>query len=153
MNDDVDRLMAVMSAGFDPFWGEAWNRRQVEDALRSGNTHYFLASPNGEPPADDEIAAGFSLSRTGFEEEELLLLAVIPEYRNRGLGRALLNSLKMAARMRGAKRLLLEMRKGNPAGSLYRDFGFQVIGERAEYYRTSDGQRIDAVTFACDITR
>jgi ribosomal-protein-alanine N-acetyltransferase len=153
MTDDIDRLMAIMSAGFDPFWGEAWSRRQVEDALRLGNTHYFLISPGGKMLVDDDMAAGFSLSRTGFEEEELLLLAVMPEYRNRGLGRSLLNSLKSAARERGAQRLLLEMRKGNPAESLYRDFGFRMIGERPDYYRTSDGQRIDAITFACDVTR
>jgi ribosomal-protein-alanine N-acetyltransferase len=153
MNDDIDRLMAIMSAAFDPAWGEAWNRRQVEDALKYGNTHYFLISPDGHRVAEDEHAAGFSLSRTGFEEEELLLLAVLPEYRCKGLGRSILDSLCGSARERGAKRLLLEMRKGNPAESLYRDFGFYQIGERPDYYRTSDGQRIDAMTFACDIMR
>lgn len=153
MNDDIDRLMAIMSVAFEPVWGEAWNRRQVEDALKFGNTHYFLISPQGERATDGETAAGFSLSRTGFEEEELLLLAVVPEHRGKGLGKSILDSLSIAARSRGAKRLLLEMRKGNPAESLYRDFGFYVIGQRPEYYRTSDGQRIDAITFACDIDR
>ncbi|CCA92808.1 MULTISPECIES: GNAT family N-acetyltransferase [unclassified Novosphingobium] len=153
MNDDIDRLMAVMSAGFDPIWGEAWNRRQVEDAIAFGFTHYFLISPEGKASPEGEVVAGFSLSRTGFEEEELLLLAVRPEYRRRGLGRIMLNSLRESARERGAKRLLLEMRRGNPAESLYRDFGFGVIGERPDYYRTADGQRIDAITFACDISR
>jgi ribosomal-protein-alanine N-acetyltransferase len=151
MNDDIDRLMAVMTAAFDPVWGEAWSRRQVEDALRFGNTHYFLISPHGKQAGDGETAAGFSLSRTGFEEEELLLFAVLPEYRKQGLGRSMLEALEAAAFERGAKRLLLEMRKGNPAESLYRDFGFYIIGERADYYLTSDGRRINAITFACDI--
>ena len=151
MNDDIDRLMAVMSAAFDPLWGEAWTRRQVEDALTFGKTHYFLISPRGDCATGDEQAAGYFLSRTGFEEEELLLLAVLPEYRERGLGRSLLDSLRNSASKRGAKRLLLEMRRGNPAESLYRDFGFYIIGERPDYYRTSGGERIDAITFACDI--
>ena len=30
--DDLDRLMAVMNTAFDPTFGEAWTRRQVEDA-------------------------------------------------------------------------------------------------------------------------
>lgn len=153
MNDEVDQLMAVMSAAFDPFWGEAWNRRQVEDALKLGNTHYFLISPDGERATNERGAVGFFLSRTGFEEEELLLLGVVPEYRNMGLGRSLLDFLRHSARKRGAKRLLLEMRRGNPAESLYRTFGFYVIGERPDYYRTSDGGRVDAITFACDIDR
>ena len=68
--DDIDRIMAVMVAAFDPEYGEAWNRRQVEDALLLGNCHYLLIGENGEAPPPHEPAAGFSLSRHGFEEEE-----------------------------------------------------------------------------------
>ena len=151
MIDDLDRIMSVMETAFDPNWGEAWNRRQVDDALTLGNCHYFLISPAGTPVRDDDEAAGFFLSRTGFEEEELLLLAVKPQYRRLGLGRAILDALRQSASKRGAKRLLLEMRRGNPAQSLYSDFGFYSIGERKDYYRTQNGERIDALTFACDI--
>jgi ribosomal-protein-alanine N-acetyltransferase len=150
MTDDVDKIMAVMASAFDPVYGEAWNRRQVEDALRFGTCHYSLIAIPGEA-ADIESAAGFFLSRTGFEEEELLLLAVDPQYRGRGLARTLLEELRIDAASRGAARLLLEMRKGNPAETLYRNFGFYSIGERREYYRTPNGQRLDAITFACDI--
>jgi [ribosomal protein S18]-alanine N-acetyltransferase len=151
MIDDIDRIMAVMQTAFDPAWGEAWNRRQVEDALALGNCHYFLISPQGLPVGEDEDAAGFSLSRTGYEEEELLLLGVAPEYRRKKLGRIMLDALQLAATSRGAKRLLLEMRKGNPAEFLYSGFGFYPIGERKDYYRLPNGERIDAITFACDI--
>lgn len=151
MIDDIDRIMAVMSAAFDPVYGEAWNRRQVEDALRFGNSHYQLLCSEARAPLEAEPAAGFFLSRTGFEEEELLLLAVMPEYRGRGIGRALLDRLRADAAARGARRLLLEMRKGNKAEILYRNFGFAPIGERREYYRTPGGERLDAITFSCDI--
>ncbi|MPS69149.1 MULTISPECIES: GNAT family N-acetyltransferase [Novosphingobium] len=151
MLDDLDQIMAVMATAFDPAWGEAWNRRQVEDALTLGNCHYFLVSPEGKPLTEGEIAAGFSLSRTGYEEEELLLLAVDPQFRRKGLGRSILDALRLAAGARGAKRLLLEMRRGNSAESLYATFGFYAIGERKDYYRTPNGERIDALTFACDI--
>jgi ribosomal-protein-alanine N-acetyltransferase len=149
--DDLDRLMAVMTAAFDPAYGEAWARRQVEDALLIGRCHYRLIDSAGNEPASDMPAAGFFLSRTGFDEEELLLFAVDPAWRRRGLGRALLSRLIEEARARGAQRLLLEMRRGNPAGSLYRSFGFRPIGERPNYYRTPDGQTIDAITFAREI--
>lgn len=152
MNDDVDGIMAVMAAAFDPAFGEAWNRRQVEDALKFGNCHYFLVNAKGLAALDGEPPAGFSLSRTGFEEEELLLLGVIPEFRRCGIGRTLLSQLRIAAGTRGAKRLLLEMRRGNPAEALYTAFGFYPVGERREYYRTPAGLRLDAITFACDIS-
>lgn len=154
MTDDVDKIMAVMGTAFEPVYGEAWNRRQVEDALAFGNCHYCVAGPQGLAPLETgeiEPAAGFFLSRTGYEEEELLLIAVDPHYRGRGLGRSLLDRLRIDAASRGARRLLLEMRRGNPAEALYRNFGFYSIGERREYYRTPSGLRIDAITFACDI--
>lgn len=149
MTDDVDRIMEVMTDAFDPAFGEAWTRRQVEDALLVGNCHYLLAGPDGAPPGPDSPSAGFCLSRTGFEEEELLLFAVVPAFRRRGIGLCMLRRFALEARRRGVRRLLLEMRKGNPAEELYRHFGFQPIGERPNYYRTPDGSRIDAITFAC----
>lgn len=149
--DDIDRLMAVMAAAFDPAYGEAWTRRQVEDALLIGNCHYILVDAQGTRPAADSPAAGFSLSRTGFEEEELLLFAVDPQYRRQGLGRAMLAMLADGARERGAKRLLLEMRRGNSAEMLYRQFGFTPIGLRPHYYRMQGGDGIDAITFAATI--
>jgi ribosomal-protein-alanine N-acetyltransferase len=149
--DDLDRLMAVMGTAFDPVFGEAWTRRQVEDALLIGNCHYQLICAAGREPEPGVPAAGFFLSRTGFEEEELLLFAVDPAWRRRGLGLALLERLVRSARERGARRLLLEMRRGNPAEALYRRFGFRPIGERLNYYRGRDGQTIDAITFAHDL--
>ncbi len=148
LREDLPRLMAVMSAAFDPLWGEAWTRRQVEDSLLAGFCHYCLVSPAGAPVLPDEPAAGFTLSRTIAGETELLLLAVDPQFRRQGLGSVLVEMLAREARAKGADRLFLEMRRGNPAEHLYRRLGFEPVGERTNYYRTRDGQRIDAVTFA-----
>lgn len=142
--DDLDRIMAVMTAAFDPEFGEAWNRRQVEDALVIGNCHYGLVF------AEDECA-GFFLSRTGADEEELLLLAVTPAQRGRGYGAMLLEQFLGEAQARGATRALLEMREGNPAQQLYLRRQFVQIGSRPNYYRGSNGARIDALTFSCEL--
>lgn len=150
-SDDLDRLMAVMDAAFDPHWGEAWNRRQVEDALVMDNCHMLLVDESGQAPPEGKAAAGFCLSRTGFEEEELLLFAVVPAERGKGLGRQMLAGLAEAARLRGAARLFLEMRANNPAESLYHAAGFRQIGLRPRYYRTSLGEQIDAKTYCLDL--
>lgn len=149
--DDIDRLMAVMQSAFDPAFGEAWNRRQVEDALLLGHSHYALLGAHGGEPTGGEPAAAFFLSRHGFEEEELLLLAVDPAHRRCGLASALLSRLCADAKVRGAARLLLEMRANNPAEALYLTHGFKPIGRRAQYYRAATGERLDAVTFAKDL--
>jgi ribosomal-protein-alanine N-acetyltransferase len=146
--DDLDRIMAVMQTAFAPEYGEAWNRRQVEDALLIGSCHYALVAEHGEPPEPHESAAGFYLARDGYEEAELLLLGVDPAHRRKGLGRNLLNRFAETSKANGAQRLLLEMRRGNPAEALYRGFGFAQIGERPNYYRTRDGNSLDALTLA-----
>ncbi len=149
-DDDIDRIMAVMTKAFDPQFGEAWNRRQVIDALTLGRCHYLLLDQAGDTPAAGTAAAGFCLSRQGYEEEELLLLAVDPEFRRQGLGWQLLDGLARAARARGSQRLFLEMRENNPAVTFYHRYGLVSIGRRPAYYRTPAGSRLDAITFALE---
>jgi ribosomal-protein-alanine N-acetyltransferase len=148
MSDDLDRIMAVMEAAFDPAYGEAWTRQQVEDALVLPNTHYLLAGPDGRVPGEGAEAAGFVLSRGAADEEELLLIAVDPRHRGRGIGTALLEQFVAEAGARGAARLFLEMREGNPAESLYQRHGFASVGRRRAYYRRGTGAPLDAITFA-----
>jgi ribosomal-protein-alanine N-acetyltransferase len=151
MTDDVDQIMRVMEAAFDPAYGEAWSRRQVADALVLPGTHYHLARADGEPPGPGELAAGFALTRAVLDEEELLLLAVMPACRGKGLGGRLLRRVKQAARERGVARLFLEMRDGNGAEALYRRHGFAAMGRRRNYYRRGTAGPADAITFACPL--
>lgn len=153
MIDDLDRIMAVMEAAFEPRWGEAWTRRQVLDSLMLPNVHYRLVDADGCPRAGDADAAGFILTRHVSGEEELLLVAVRPEFRGRGIGARLLELFKNDAQSRGATRVFLEMRHNNPAASLYRTAGFLPLGQRSEYYRLEDGSRLDAITFGCDLSQ
>ena len=147
----LDRIMAVMEAAFDPAYGEAWNRRQVADALTLSSTHALVVDAQGAVMPDGPAAAapaGFVLTRHVLDEEELLLIAVVPGARRRGVGAALIEHLFSAARRRGVAKIFLEMRRGNPAVQLYHKFGFEPIGERRNYYRMANGERIDAITFA-----
>lgn len=145
--ETLDAVMAVMDAGFDPHWREAWTREQVRDSLEMPSTFLLLADRTAKPIRSGP-AAGFVLSRQALDEEELLLIAVTPEERGRGVGGRILDDYLSAARARGVRRVFLEMRANNPARSLYTRHGFVPIGSRPRYYRTSDGQALDAITFA-----
>jgi ribosomal-protein-alanine N-acetyltransferase len=145
--DPLDAIMGVMARAFDPQFGEAWNRRQVSDAMVLGNCHYGLITADGDEPADKGCeVAGFYLSRAILDEEELLLFAIDPAHRRKGLGHALLRRMLASARERDMSRVFLEMRRGNPAEVLYTAHGFRQIGVRPNYYRTSAGTRIDALS-------
>ncbi len=143
--DDIDRIMVVMEAAFDPAFGEAWNRRQLTDALVMPGCFYLLAEEEGAE------ARGFTLSRRVLDEEELLLVAVHPDYRAQGIGQSLLTRLLDQAKRDGMSRLFLEMRDGNPAESLYRRHGFQAVGRRKGYYRRGTGKPFDAITFSLNL--
>lgn len=146
--DDIDRIMAVMGQAFDPHWGEAWNRRQIEDSLMLPTTHYWLTNSAGDWPGEDCQTAGFALVRMGYGEAELLLIGVVPALRGQGLGRLLLDQAIAQAASSGASRLFLEMRQNNPAEYLYQQCGFEPVGQRPAYYRAADGTRIDGITYA-----
>lgn len=151
VRDEIDHIMEVMEVAFDPAYGEAWSRRQVSDALILGNCRSLLMDEKLTPPTDETDAAGFVLSRAAVDEEELLLIAVRPVFRSRGVGSALVERFIAEAKMRGITRLFLEMREGNPAEALYRKFGFEPVGRRKNYYNRGAISGIDAISFALQL--
>jgi ribosomal-protein-alanine N-acetyltransferase len=139
-SDDLDAVIAVMGAAFDPRFGEAWTRSQCAGILSMPGVRLTVARNSGD------AATGFSLSRTVADEAELLLIAVEPEHRRRGIGQMLLDHFLDGARNAGAARVHLEVRDGNPAIAMYRRAGFNPAGRRRKYYRGKDGSEFDALT-------
>ena len=136
---DLDRIDRLMTDAFDPRWGEAWTRNQVIGILAVPGVWLTIAELGGR-------SAGFALTRGVLDEAELLLLAVIPEMRRRGVGAALLRSVVSDCALRGIESLHLEVRDGNDAIKLYRNSGFTKVGERRDYYRGPNGQSYSALT-------
>ena len=137
---DLEDVTQVMSSAFDERFGEAWTRSQCAGILPMPGVELVLARDgNG-------TLAGFSLYRTVADEAELLLLAVDPEYRRRGIGRRLLDHFLNRATNSGASRVHLEVREGNPAVIMYREAGFNFAGRRRKYYRGRFGGEFDALT-------
>jgi [ribosomal protein S18]-alanine N-acetyltransferase len=82
----------------------------------------------------DEVA-GFVVARRLSSELEILNFAVQPDWRNRGIGRALLeHTLSWGATFQGEK-AFLEVRASNLAAlRFYEHNGFEVTGRRPRYY-------------------
>jgi ribosomal-protein-alanine N-acetyltransferase len=139
---DLDALMMVMQAAFDARFGEAWTRSQCRGILPMTGVSLMLAWDEKR-----EQPLGFSLFRTVAGDAELLLLAVSPTSRRRGVGRRLLEHFVERAISDGATRVHLEVRDGNPAIEMYRSAGFEAAGRRRNYYRGTDGSQFDALTF------
>jgi [ribosomal protein S18]-alanine N-acetyltransferase len=136
--DDMAAVMTVMDAAFDPRFGEAWTAAQLRTLFAVPGTQVGVAG--------DVALTGFYAARLAGPESELLLLAVHPAARGKGIGRALIDHWLAWAQRHGAADYFLEMRADNPARSLYCRAGFAECGRRPSYYNGSDGVKRDAVT-------
>jgi ribosomal-protein-alanine N-acetyltransferase len=139
--DDLDNIMQVMHDSFDPAYGEAWTGPQCAGLLPMPGVWLTVARLGPQ-------IVGFGLGRVIAGEAELLLLAVAHGAQRRGVGQAILKRFMSVAKRRGAGRLHLEVRDGNPALALYRKAGFEEVGRRRNYYHGFGGQLYDALTLA-----
>jgi ribosomal-protein-alanine N-acetyltransferase len=83
--------------------------------------------------------AGFAAFHQLLDDADLRNLGVAPEYRRRGVARALIEAACHRLEQTGTKRLFLEVRVSNePALSLYHSLGFDFHSRRKNYYRDPD---------------
>ncbi len=126
---DADGIVALLdSYAVDPIGGgEALSkevRERLVPALRDHPTSLVLLALLDDAPVGVAVCF-FGLST--FRARPLLNihdLAVLPQHRGQGVGRALLRSAEEHARRKGCCRLTLEVRDDNAARDLYRRFGF-----------------------------
>ena len=93
--DDLDDVMRIMTAAFQPCFGEAWTRSQCAGILPMAGVTLTIAE-------DDRGPAGFTLVRCVADEAELLLIAVDPACQRSGIGQSLLDDFIKTVRNWGA---------------------------------------------------
>lgn len=142
---DLDDVMRIMDRAFDPEFGEAWTRSQCVGILPMAGVTLLLAEGEYGP-------VGFALHRLVADEAELLLLAVDPAFHRRGIGSRLLQQFISDSALAGASRLHLEVRENNPAVTMYRATGFEIVGRRRNYYTGRNGTSRDALTLSRTVT-
>jgi len=95
-----------------------------------------LAGGHTDRPTAELAPVGFLVAQCGGAGWELENMAVLPAFRRRGAGSALLAALVAEARAQQAERILLEVRHSNQAAiRLYEQGGFELLGRRPGYYR------------------
>ncbi|WP_287154555.1 ribosomal protein S18-alanine N-acetyltransferase [Candidatus Solincola tengchongensis] len=122
--EDLPEVMELERRAFSAPWTEEMYRREME----KWEGCYLVARSGGE-------LAGYGGALLILDEAHVMTLAVREDLRRRGIGARLLLELVRRAERMGARFLTLEVRKSNrPAIELYTRFGFQVMGERRQYY-------------------
>ncbi len=138
--NELKVVMRIMRASFSSLYGESWNEHQCRSMLSLPGTQLLIANYNLEP-------CGFAISRSAAGEEELLMIAVDPQYQNKGIGIAILERLVADAIKNDVTAVFLEVRSNNPAQHLYERLGFQKIGLRRAYYSGDNKEKYDAITY------
>lgn len=79
---------------------------------------------------------GYAIGSFAAGEGELLRIAVLPDHRGNGLGKALLSEFLSEMKSRGIFTLFLEVRVSNATAiSLYEGSGFEKYTVRRNYYK------------------
>lgn len=141
--DDLRAIIAMQEKSPEAaHWTPDDYARLMDDA---GGKILVAELPTMDPPK----ILGFAAFHRVIDEVEIRNMAVDPEHRHQGVGRALLETARDRLLQAGAKRVFLEVRASNkPALSLYCSIGFAIHSRRADYYR--DPQE-DALVLALEI--
>jgi [ribosomal protein S18]-alanine N-acetyltransferase len=124
--DQIPYLEAILEQS--PEAG-AWSAKALAEIISSHNSHFFSAWRG-------EDIVGFIAGRGVGNEAEILNLAVLPQFRQRGVGKSLVQQLLQMFAGQGVSEVFLEVRQSNAAAvAFYRSVGFRQVGERPGYYR------------------
>jgi ribosomal-protein-alanine N-acetyltransferase len=127
--EDIDQILEVEHASFTT----PWSREAFYNELHNNRFAVYIVLE------ENNKILGYCGAWIVIDEAHVTNVAILPEYRGRKLGEALLQKMMSMAREMGAKSMTLEVRVSNHvAQSLYRKLGFQDGGIRKNYY--SDNQ-------------
>ena len=123
---DLDDVLEIEKVSFTNPWTRPMFERELLDP---GVSHLYVLRTG------DWRVAAFCMDWIVADELHINNLAVRPECRGAGVGRALLESVFGHAAALGARRATLEVRRSNVAAlKLYERLGFSVSAIRKEYY-------------------
>lgn len=109
-------------------FSEPWSEEGILEAYRLG-TKFFAAEA-------DKKLIGYIGIKAVIDEGYITNIAVFPEFRRRGVAKALLNKVFEFAKEKGLSFVSLEVRPSNTeAVSLYEKTGFKEEGRRKNFYR------------------
>lgn len=105
-----------------------WSENAFRDILARKEAIYLVAEVDGK-------VAGHCGVTNIVGEGEITNVAVLPEYRGRGLGQAMLKQLLIEGESAGITAFTLEVRAGNVAAiHIYEKAGFVTEGIRPGFY-------------------
>lgn len=123
--EDIDQVLVIEHASFST----PWSKEAFYNELNKNRFALYLVLE------DQGKVVGYCGTWIVIDEAHITNVAMLPEYRGKGLGEAIMKKLIEVAKEKGVKTMTLEVRVSNHvAQSLYRKLGFQDGGIRKNYY-------------------
>jgi [ribosomal protein S18]-alanine N-acetyltransferase len=123
--EDIDQILVIEHESFTL----PWSREAFYNELTLNQFAVYVVIE-----VDDQIV-GYCGVWIIVDEAHITNIAILPEYRGKKLGGALMKRVMEIAKQQGAKTMTLEVRVSNEvAQSMYRKFGFQGGAIRKNYY-------------------
>ena len=133
---DLAAMLRIERASF----ADPWTVESLATALSLERMRVLVAE-SAEAGKDGGDATpevlGYVVALVIGPEAEIADLAVAPEARRQGIGRALLAGALATLRAAAVRTVYLEVRESNRAARmLYQAYGFESVGRRRGYYRS-----------------
>jgi ribosomal-protein-alanine N-acetyltransferase len=125
---DTPTLLKIEADSFE----DPWTEEELLRCLRQRNTIGMVAE------LDDDVV-GFMIYELHKNRLHLASLAVDPQYRRRGIGRAMIRSLTGKIGLGSVRnRITLEVRESNlPAQLFFKSQGFRAVQVLRDFYENS----------------
>ena len=142
--NDIPAIAAIEKICFtDP-----WNESMLTDMVNNNFDETFVLEDAAHHAASDTSTAtiksadgkasdiiGYVNIRTLADESELMRICIIPEKRGYGFSKLIMERAIIAAKVKKAEKVFLEVRESNEAAiSLYSRYNFKEISKRPDYY-------------------
>ncbi|MDE0204931.1 MAG: ribosomal protein S18-alanine N-acetyltransferase [Candidatus Tectomicrobia bacterium] len=125
---DLDDVLAIEHKSFSTPWTDT----MFLSELRQGPASQLLVARLEKRPT---TIAGYVGYRAVLDEMHIMIIAVAPAWRRRGIAQHMLSQAMEQARQAACARAILEVRASNiGAQQLYFRLGFAPVGVRPKYY-------------------
>jgi ribosomal-protein-alanine N-acetyltransferase len=135
--DDAEVIARMSRDLIEAGLGWSWTSQRVRRSIAHRDTLSVVAYKESAAvkPHDAPVIA-FAIAYFGDEQAHLNLLAVLPEYQRKGVGKRLVAWVTESALVAGIRTVNLELRLRNATGrSFYRALGFKDNALVPNYYR------------------
>ena len=121
MIDDTDYIEQIFNLEKEIFKNSAFNRTYLDSLIKADNSFIYVYTIS-------EKVCGYLMVLDSIDFYEILAIATLKEYRNKGIAQELLDKIKI-------KDIFLEVRESNQTAiNFYKKNNFKEISIRKNYY-------------------